>query len=125
MTRRKCPSSTLLQDKHVNEHMDQQIYLDYNATTPVDPSVVERMIPFFSTNFGNPSSKGHSYGWYAESAVQAARESARRTTCWNNLKQVGTALHLYHDTHKCFPAGYLYVERSASGSPPPTRGVPW
>lgn len=54
--------------------MEQPIYLDYNATTPVDESVVERMVPFFATNFGNPSSKGHSFGWYAESAVENARE---------------------------------------------------
>ncbi|NND72853.1 MAG: cysteine desulfurase [Rhodothermales bacterium] len=59
--------------------MEQPIYLDYNATTPVDPVVLERMLPFFSTNFGNPSSKGHSYGWYAESAVQAAREKVAAT----------------------------------------------
>lgn len=54
--------------------MDQSIYLDYNATTPVEESVVDRMVPFFTTNFGNPSSKGHSYGWYADAAVENARE---------------------------------------------------
>lgn len=54
--------------------MDQPIYLDYNATTPVDESVVDRMVPFFTTNFGNPSSKGHSFGWYADAAVENARE---------------------------------------------------
>lgn len=51
------------------------IYLDYNATTPVAPSVMERMLPYFSDRFGNPSSGSHSYGWAAQAGVDAARES--------------------------------------------------
>ena len=51
------------------------IYLDYNATTPCDPQVVEAMLPFFSTHFGNAASKSHAHGWYAEEAVAMARES--------------------------------------------------
>lgn len=50
------------------------IYLDYNATTPVDPEVLEAMMPYFSQHFGNPSSKRHAFGWTADEAVTVARE---------------------------------------------------
>lgn len=50
------------------------IYLDYNATTPADPQVVQAMLPFFTENFGNPANSLNSYGWAAENAV---KESAR------------------------------------------------
>ena len=50
------------------------IYLDYGATTPVDPRVVDKMIPFLRESFGNPSSRSHAYGWEAEKAVEQARE---------------------------------------------------
>lgn len=53
------------------------IYLDYNATTPVDPVVVEAMLPYLSTHFGNPSSS-HSYGYVAHHAVDSARAQVAR-----------------------------------------------
>jgi cysteine desulfurase len=49
------------------------IYLDYHATTPVDPRVLAAMLPYFSEEFGNPASRQHAYGWKAEEAVEAAR----------------------------------------------------
>lgn len=50
------------------------VYLDYQATTPADPRVVEAMLPYFNNQFGNPHSRGHSIGWRAEDAVERARE---------------------------------------------------
>jgi len=50
------------------------IYLDYSATTPVDPRVAAKMIPFLTEDFGNPASRSHAYGWTAEHAVEEARE---------------------------------------------------
>ena len=49
------------------------LYLDYHATTPVDPRVLETMLPFFTERFGNPHSKQHAWGWDARDAVDAAR----------------------------------------------------
>jgi cysteine desulfurase len=50
------------------------IYLDYNATTPCDPRVVDTMVPYFTHDFGNAASKSHAYGWVAAEAVDIARE---------------------------------------------------
>ncbi|MFQ5658006.1 MAG: IscS subfamily cysteine desulfurase [Candidatus Methylomirabilales bacterium] len=50
------------------------IYMDYHATTPVDPEVLEAMLPYFRDHFGNPSSRTHVFGWTAESAVEKSRD---------------------------------------------------
>lgn len=54
--------------------MDLPVYLDYNATTPLDPRVLEAMMPFFTTHFGNASSNSHAIGWRAAEAVKMAQE---------------------------------------------------
>ena len=49
------------------------IYFDYSATTPVDPRVVDKMVPWLYERAGNPASRSHAYGWEAEEAVERAR----------------------------------------------------
>ena len=55
--------------------IEYPIYLDYNSTTPVDPLVLEAMLPYFSTHFGNAASRNHLYGWVAEEAARILKPS--------------------------------------------------
>ncbi|MEZ5740920.1 MAG: IscS subfamily cysteine desulfurase [Burkholderiaceae bacterium] len=86
------------------------IYLDYSATTPIDPRVVDAMLPYLREDFGNPASRSHPYGWTAEKAVEQAREQVAelircdpREVVWtsgateaSNLALKGAA-HFYKD----------------------------
>ena len=54
------------------------IYLDYNSTTPCDPRVVEAILPYFTSAFGNAASRNHPLGWQAEEAVELAREQVAK-----------------------------------------------
>ena len=53
--------------------MSRPVYLDYHATTPVDPRVLDAMLPYFTEQFGNPASRQHAYGWKAQEAVDRGR----------------------------------------------------
>src|SRR4029077_10117121 len=89
------------------------MYVDYSATTPVDPRVAEKMMPCLTENFGNPASRSHSLGWTAEKAVEDAREQVAalvncdpREIVWTsgateaiNLALKGAA-HFYKDKGK-------------------------
>ncbi len=93
--------------------MQLPIYLDYSATTPVDPRVVDKMVPYLREHFGNPASRSHSFGWEAEKAVEDAREQVAalvnadpREIIWTsgateaiNLALKGAA-HFYKDKGK-------------------------
>jgi cysteine desulfurase len=93
--------------------MQLPIYLDYSATTPVDPRVVDKMVPYLYEHFGNPASRSHAFGWEAEKAVETAREQVAelinadpREIIWTsgateatNLALKGAA-HFYKDKGK-------------------------
>ncbi len=61
-----------------NHDDNHPVYLDYSATTPVDPRVAAKMIPYLTEDFGNPASRSHPYGWTAEKAVENAREEVAK-----------------------------------------------
>ncbi len=91
----------------------RSVYLDNNATTPVDPRVLDAMLPYFRENFGNAASRNHRYGWVAEEAVDKAREqvatvinASSKEIIWtsgstegNNTAILGVA-HMYADKGK-------------------------
>jgi cysteine desulfurase len=64
------------------------IYMDYHATTPVDPRVVDAMLPYFHERFGNAASRSHQYGWTAEEAVGLAREKIAALIGAQNPKEI-------------------------------------
>jgi cysteine desulfurase len=74
-----------------NDDMKQPIYLDYSATTPVDPRVAAKMIPYLTEMYGNPASRSHSYGWTAEDAVEAAREEVAKLVNCDSKEIVWTS----------------------------------
>lgn len=97
----------------MDKSLDLPIYFDYSATTPIDPRVVEKMIPWLSEHFGNPASRSHAWGWEAEEAVEKARKQVAdllnadpREIIWtsgatesNNLAIKGAA-HFYQSRGK-------------------------
>src|SRR5438270_7010573 len=67
------------------------IYMDNNATTPLDPRVLEAMMPYLTTEFGNAASRSHAFGWKAEEAVEYAREQVAALIGANEKEIVWTS----------------------------------
>lgn len=65
---------TTIQPKNTSKDACKGIYFDFQATTPMDPRVLDAMLPYLTFNYGNPHSRTHEYGWQSEAAVEKARE---------------------------------------------------
>jgi cysteine desulfurase len=87
------------------------IYLDYSATTPVDPRVVEKMVPWLYENFGNPASRSHSIGWEAEDAVERAREEVAKLVNADPREIIWTSGATESDNLAIKGAANFYQER--------------
>ena len=87
------------------------IYLDYHATTPVDPRVLEAMLPHFSQDFGNAASKSHAFGWRAEEAVEAARAEVGRLIGASAKEIVWTSGATESDNLAIKGAAQFYAEK--------------
>lgn len=87
------------------------IYLDYAATTPVDPRVVDAMLPWLAERFGNPASNSHAYGWEAEDAVENAREEVARLIQADPREIVWTSGATESNNLALKGAAHAYAER--------------
>ncbi len=87
------------------------IYLDYSATTPVDPRVVEQMVPWLYENFGNPASRSHAFGWDAEDAVEKARAEVAKLVNADPREIVWTSGATESDNLAIKGAANFYAER--------------
>ena len=84
------------------------IYLDYSATTPVDPRVAQKMIPYLTEHFGNPASRSHVFGWTADKAVEDAREQVAALVNADSKEIVWTSGATESDNLAIKGAAYFY-----------------
>ncbi len=94
------------------------IYLDHAATTPCDPRVVEAMLPYFTTHFGNPGSRNHQFGWEAEAAVDSAREQVARMLGADEKEVIFTSGSTESNNLAIKGGAYLYEKHPAGSGKP-------
>jgi cysteine desulfurase len=94
------------------------IYLDHAATTPCDPRVVEAMIPYFTTYYGNPGSRNHSFGWDAEHGVDTAREQVAALIGADEKEVVFTSGATESNNLAIRGAALMYEKNSAGSGKP-------
>lgn len=87
------------------------IFMDYHSTTPVDPRVLETMLPYFSEKFGNAASKNHSFGWVAEEAVSRAREQIAQLIACHPKEVVFTSGATESDNLALKGVAHMYREK--------------
>lgn len=91
--------------------MNRPIYLDYSATTPVDPRVVEKMVPYLNDRFGNPASRSHAYGWEAEEAVELARSQVAQLVNADAREIVWTSGATESDNLAITGAAHFHIQK--------------
>jgi cysteine desulfurase len=91
------------------------VYLDCHATTPVDPRVLDAMLPYFKENFGNPASSTHAWGWTAQAAVEAARREVGTL--------IGSAARDVYFTSGATESNNLAIAGVAAHTPPARRHI--
>jgi len=89
----------------------RSVYLDTNATTPVDPRVLEAMLPYFRENFGNAASRNHRFGWVAEEGVDKAREQVAKVINANSKEIIWTSGSTEGNNTAILGVAHMYAEK--------------
>ena len=89
----------------------QSVYLDNNATTPLDPRVLEAMLPYFKEHFGNAASRNHAYGWTAEEAVDKARVQVAKVIGASSKEIIWTSGSTEGNNTAIIGAARMYVDK--------------